>query len=521
MKYSIATEHRILRPIRLLGACPSRLLMLALALALIGVTTADAQDDSRRRSTRHERGTYQSPTVPTVPTVPTTDAAIVRPGAQVTPVAAIEAPQPAILGPAQAEEIPVPQGEEIYFDQDSYGDSGMPYVEEGYYGEVHDTSCDAFPMNGGRPGCGLEGGYWNEPACGLENCGGCDMCATGCIPLPRLCADQWFGSAEWLLWYRRGQSYPVLAATPAGTAAGTPLFGGERIGESDESGLRLTVGHWLDNAQCQSITVRLWGLDDEDVNFRATGADGLTVVRPFRNVTATPATAGEFIAVNPGTQDFLDIGFSSELYGGDAAFRQLWVRGLGGRIDFLYGYQYLRLDENLTFNSRTAGPADSTQLITDVFDVENEFHGGQVGLAIHYDERCWSFDALAKLGLGSLQRRGDLSGTTITRIGAAESSENQGLLVRSTNAGSTGDGTFAVAPEVSVGLGYRLNRCLDVTFGYSFLMITDALQTWQTLDDSLAVNLEDPPVDPASPSRSFSYNDYWVQGIQFGVNYNF
>lgn len=514
MKYSTACELRFLAPDVRLVARNLRLLMPVLVLTLIGAIPAGAEDNFRRSSNRHARGTYQPPTVPAS-----------QAGGPTPRVAAIAAPQPAtqspaIVGPVPVEVIPVPQGEEIYLDHEGYGAPGMPYVEGGPYGEVYDASCDALP--GGMPGCGLEGGSWTEPGCGLENCGGCDLCSTtGCIPLPRLCADQWFGSAEWLLWYRRGQDFPVLAATPAGTAAGTPLFGGKRIGESDESGLRLTIGHWLDDAQCQSLLVRLWALEDEDVSFGVTGADGLTVVRPFLDVSASPATAGEYVAVRPGTQDFLNIGFQSELSGGDAALRQLWVRGLGGRIDLVYGYQYLRLDENLSISSRTAGPADSIQMITDEFDVENEFHGAQLGLAIHYDERCWSFDALAKLGFGSLQRRGALSGTTVNRIGAAESTEDQGLLVRSTNSGVTADGTFAVAPEVSVGLGYQLNRSMNITFGYSFLMITDALQTWQTLDDSLAVNLDDPPLNPARPSRSFSYNDYWVQGLQFGVNYNF
>ncbi len=483
--------------------------MPVLVLTLLGSTTVGAQQNDRRSSGRHNRGTYQPPTVGGVPTG-----------------RAASVPQPPVLAPVQAEVIPVPQGEEIYLDQEVYSEPGVTYYEEGPYleGPVvdgYDPSCDAMP--GGLPGCGLEGGSWSEPVCGFENCGGCGMCSNqGCIPLPRLCADQWFGSAEWLLWYRRGQSYPVLAATArSGNTPGTILFGGERVGESDESGLRLTIGHWLDDARCRSLLVRLWAVDDEEVNFGVTGADGLTVVRPFLDVSTSPATAGEYVAVRPGTQDFLNIGFQSELSGGDASLRQLWGRGLGGRIDFLYGYQYLRLDENLTINSRTAGPANSTQWLTDEFDVENEFHGAQLGLAIHYDERCWSFDALAKLGFGSMQRRGNLTGTTITRVGADEDIENQGLLVRATNDGATGDGTFAVAPEVAVGLGWQLNRHVNVTFGYSFLMVTDALQTWRTIDDDLAVNLDDPPVDPARPSRTFSYNDYWVQGMQFGLNYNY
>lgn len=537
-----------------------------------------AEDGHRARSARPARGTYQPPTLPTaratgganslrsgtvdtdgsplvVPhpiaesewetggdrrsAAPGHPASVVRPRNPVVQVVAID-PPPETISPPQnaARDIPAERDdrgdgsagevhpeevhpEDLYPGDFYYGE--LP-EHQGYWGEGHDGSCDGLPFANFGASCGFESGTFVEPACGWENCSGCDACsASGFIRLPQLCNDQWFGSAEWLLWYRRGQSYPVLAATSADEdPAELALFGGDRVGESSESGLRLSLGTWLDRAHCQSAAVRVWGLGQEKVDFAITGDAGLTVVRPFFNVTTLPGRADENIVVQPGTRDFLRAEFESDLYGGDASIRQLWVRGLGARVDFLYGYQYLRLDESLAIRSRTGGFPNAMLSVADSFDVENEFHGGQVGLAAHYDEGCWTFNGLAKIGFGNLARRATLAGMTTTQVGSDPAfTSNEGLLVRDTNAGSSSDSTFAVAPEVSLGLGYRMNRWMDVSVGYSFVMITDALQTWRTLDDSLAVNLEDPPVDPARPARTFSYGDYWAQGVQFGVNFNY
>lgn len=543
--------------------------MLLPALMLLATPALlEAGERHGMRLERPTRGTYKSPTLPpkgadavsgnplrgdaagreaplVVPQpVPEDewDAGERAPAELPTPSAMMARPRGPVVQVAASDLLP----EVLDAPQDGVPDEDVESIEEPaavdpgdvYYGDlpehhvgggaVYDAHCDGLPVApggsviGGGASCGIEGGF--GPACGWEDCSGCDACSrSGLIALPRLCADGWFGSAEWLLWYRRGQSFPVLAATGEDEdPAEVPLFGGEREGETSESGLRVTVGTWLDRTQCRSATVRLWGLGNEQIDFAVDGDAGLTIVRPFFDVTTLPGSAEENIVVRPDTPDFLRIGFESEVYGGDASIRQLWVRGLGARVDFLYGYQYLRLDERLAIRSRTGGFPDAQLSVTDSFEVENEFHGGQIGLGAFYEEGCWTFHGLAKVGFGNLERRGTLAGTTTTQVGAdPAATTNQGLLVRDTNAGSSSDSTFAVSPELSLGLGYRMNHWMDLSIGYSFLMVTDALQTWRTLDNQLAVNLEDPPVDPARPARTFSYGDYWAQGINFGVNFNY
>ncbi len=400
-----------------------------------------------------------------------------------------------------------------------------------------------------EPGCGIEAGCGMEPVCGCEAAGyacdgsclscdggcdsfsGCDSCggcgSFGCNSCQaRLCLDpcQWFGSVELLLLWRVGDGLPVLATNSATPGAGQTLFGGERVLDDLTAGGRVTLGTWLDSQHCRSLVARGWGAEQDEYRFFADQNDSPTIARPFFNVTdgTTPANDTQVIAAPNQFNGSISINGSNSVYGGDVSLRQRWLGGMGGYIDLLYGYQYMRMEDRLRIStSSTVLPnnvnAGSIIDVTDQFKAENEFHGGQLGLAARYRERCWSFNGTIKAAAGSLRRTAVRSGSTTTSLAGVNAVDPNGLLVRSTNSGTFSDDTFTWVPELDASLGWRWTRNLDLTFGYNFILMSDALQVSGLIDPNLAVNAAGTPTGQQNPSRAVRYDTYYVHGLHFGL----
>jgi hypothetical protein len=189
----------------------------------------------------------------------------------------------------------------------------------------------------------------------------------------------------------------------------------------------------------------------------------------------------------------------------------------------LYGYQYMRMEDSLhiatssTVLSGQALPQGTIINVMDSFDAENEFNGGQLGLAARYRERCWSFNGTIKAAAGSLQRTVQRDGMTTTSTGGVNASVPTGLLVRTTNDGVVKDNTFAWVPELDASIGWRWTKNLDLTFGYNLIAMTEAIQVAGAIDPNLAVNAADNPTGQQRPSASLRYNTFYMQGIHFGV----
>jgi hypothetical protein len=376
---------------------------------------------------------------------------------------------------------------------------------------------------------------------------GCDSMSRCGVPWYRkwnnasLCwdADRLFGSVELLLMFRVGDRIPPLLTTTVDTTPDPDLAG--QLGQADTRllvgndtilkdlrlGGRLTLGAWLDPQQCRSLVLRGWFAGDESFSFQANEAQVPVITRPFLNVSDSQVAAQDtqLIAFPNRVSGRVDIRADSEVYGGDVSVRQFAYGRFGGTVDVLYGYQYMRLDEGLAIASNSTSlddsfaPLGSVIAVADSFGTENEFHGGQLGLATRYREGCWSFNGLVKFGFGALRRRAELSGATFTSVGGANAVDPNGLLVRSTNAGTFHDDTFGWVPELNLSLGWHQFPRFDVTAGYHIIAMTDALQPSGAIDPTSAVNLSDPPLGQQRPAAFFRYDTFYVQGINFGLQY--
>ena len=420
--------------------------------------------------------------------------------------------------------------------------------------QIVDASCGSEPGCGFEASCGCEAmGYACDGSCMSCDSGcdaGCDSmacgsCSTGtcgqrscrncCV---RLSMDpcQWFGAVELLLMWRIGEVLPPLATTSTiptgdGTLGSIPtriLFGGERVQDEVSAGGRFTIGTWLDDQQCQSLVFRGWAAEQDSYGFATDDNATPIIARPFLNVGIPVPAQGSQIIASPdrNREGSININGTNDVYGADISLRQRWLGGLGGFVDVLYGYQYMRMDDSLSIATRTfeTAPTPATLLnVRDTFDAENEFHGGQLGLAARYRERGWSFNGTLKAAAGSLRRTSIRTGSRLTTIGANQTPDPNGLLVRSTNGGTIEDNTFAWVPELDATIGWRWTKNLDLTFGYHVIAMTDSLLVSGMIDPRLAVNAEPipngstTPPGPQNPSAALRYDTFYIHGIHFGV----
>lgn len=366
---------------------------------------------------------------------------------------------------------------------------------------------------------GYDGDWgWDAPVCGAA-----------CCPL--------WGSFEYLLWWDRNADYPALATTsPVGTPredaavlgeGSTSILFGRDTGIEGESfsGGRLTLGFWLDTCQVTGIGGRGWGTEEHEESFSATSSGSTILGRPFFNAFTRE-------------QDALLLGFPNELrgnlrvsadtqaQGAQAFFRRLSRSGCNYRIDLIYGYRYLGVDDSLRIDNslefiNSADTNFGTRIDQfDLFELENEFHGGELGLMGHSVDGRWTLDFLATVALGSMQQRANIRGrTTSTPDGGSPTTLNGGLLTQGTNIGHFEDDPFSVVPEVTVTLGYCATPRLDFSIGYTFLYASNVARAADVIDTTVNLSQQTGDLEgPARPAFRFRDSGYWLQGLNFGLN---
>lgn len=432
--------------------------------------------------------------------------------------------------PAQVAAIPTPPADETDIQQSGgWSDETVTWDDAPV---LHDATCD---------GCDACDGGCDSHGCdsmGPSGWPGASKWANSSLSFDK---SRWFGSIELLLMFGKGDRLPPLVTTgpltipnpenpPIPSEIPNPnveiLYGG-RVLHDLRAGGRLTLGTWVDPHCCRSLVFRGWFAGEETDSFGSNQSINPVITRPFLNVTDDPIGVGDtqIIAFPDRASGSISVNTSSEVYGADLSARQKWFSRFGGTVDLLYGYQFMRVDEDLNISSTSISeddafaPLGSVLAIDDSFDAENEFHGGQFGLASRYREGCWSFHSLAKVGFGVVRRSANLRGETFTSIDGNNAIDPNGLLVRSTNAGSTEDHTFGWVPELDFSLGWHQYPRFDLTFGYNIIAMTDAIQVSGLIDPELAVNLSDPLVGRQSPQLRVRDHTYYVQGIHFGLQY--
>jgi len=350
---------------------------------------------------------------------------------------------------------------------------------------------------------------------------------------------------EYLLWWLRGASTPVLVTTgPAGAtplpgAIGTPgtvvLFGGGRDDDNPNSGFRITAGMWLDDCRTHGIEASYFQLFPRSNDFDGSGDRFPVLARPFTDVTGgTPTPNVEFPAAPGLATGSISIDQDTQLLGAEINYicnLCCTCDCLGySRVDALVGFRYLelrdRLDivEDVQVDPSVPNIGGNRVIVHDSFHSRNQFYGGQIGIRAERMRDRLFVNGTAKLALGSNHQTVDINGNTrFIAPSGAQRVERGGLLALGSNIGHYDRDRFSVIPELGVNVGVQATNNLRVFVGYNFLYWTNVVRAGEQIDTFLNRNLIPTsaafgtPGGPARPAFNFRESDFWAHGINLGV----
>ncbi len=406
-------------------------------------------------------------------------------------------------------------------------------------------------MSGGSCGCGGSGG-------GLVSGGrcGCDdfadiapTCASGC-GIADGCDPFLFGGplttlisrmtirAEVPLYWRRAAGPPALVSTSTlgGTGSANLLLGNTALDDSATAGFRLVLGTSLTADGRYGLLFRYWnaGKQDDTYNFDSTQFPTLT--RPFRNTTTVAAGVpdSQIIAQNTATAESngnISVQSRSEVDGVNFMLQSLLYRDRFTKVEALYGYQYLRIDEQLAINSNTNVVQDPNPFlegtsiaVSDNFATTNTFNGVVYGLMGSREIGRLRFESTVRLGIGNMHQRANISGSTTTTSAPPtriSNTTNQGLLARNTNSIPYDNNVYTVIPEVGINAAYCIRRGLDFNVGYNYMLIPKVGQASRQINSNLAVNLSDPLTGSPDPALNYRSRNYWLNSLGLGLQWKY
>ena len=346
-------------------------------------------------------------------------------------------------------------------------------------------------------------------------------------------SDRNWVTTEFMIWWgKRRQLPPLVTSSPQsepratagviGQPGTTVLFGDERVDAGERFGGRVTVGQWLDDGKEIGIGGSFFALEECGVRYSMASIGDPILARPFFDTFQGQNAAAliAFPSVNSGS---IDVHSASDVLGAEFFVRRLLTANCGNRLDLIGGYYFTRVDDGLTISSSTLivdpgglAAVGTTIDLVDVFGVRNEFHGGELGLLLERGRGCWTWKVLGKVSIGNLNQTVTVHGETVTTpSGGPAATGTGGLLARPSNSGTFERNEFIYVPEASVNLSRRLNEHLDVSLGYTFIYWSSILLAADQVD--MSVN----PNGGTSPAFTFNDTDFWVQGVNVGLEFHY
>jgi hypothetical protein len=341
---------------------------------------------------------------------------------------------------------------------------------------------------------------------------------------------------EYLLWWVKGDAIPPLVTTsPQGTAQaqagvlGQPgtsvLLGNQDVNLGSRSGVRVVLGGWI--TPMTRIEGSYFRLVQSAQNYNQTSAGDPILARPYFDLD--PAS-GSF-----GLQNANLIGFPG-VFSGSINFRatsnfqgadlhiahNLSFAEFGPnrqhRVDFLAGYRFLQLHENLSLNANITNIGAAVQIATsDSFGASNNFNGAELGLFDFLRLGRWTLETTGRVGLG-------ITSESVS-IGGSNSTANPigGLLTQPSNIGSFQHNGFAVVPELGLKLGFDVTPRLRVNVGYDLIYWSRVARPGSQIDTTLNLSQASGGIltGVARPAFAFNQSDLWVQGISMGGEFRF
>lgn len=350
----------------------------------------------------------------------------------------------------------------------------------------------------------------------------------------------WF-KAEMLFGKFKSASLPPMLTTSLPQASqgiigneGTRVLFGDTVSLPTHYGMKVTGGFWTEPSQQLGFEGSYFQLFARTVGVTIGSTGDPLLAAPYldalTNQQASVLIANQ--ALNNPALTHLEgsaiIGINSSFQGAELNILQNLVRGSQGRLDWSWGYRYLRYDENLfntvfTSQDPPVGQNFGTQMRSfDEFITQNEFQGFNASLRSQWWWGGWSFGLTGKLGLGAIRNSVFISGNTVTASPPQFQivQTNGGIYALASNIGDTTIIRFSVAPEIEVGIGYQICDGWRMTANYNFLALTNVMRAGDQVDNRINPNILDGNGgNPAVPAPLNKTSTFWVQTLSFGLEY--
>lgn len=362
-------------------------------------------------------------------------------------------------------------------------------------------------------------------------------CLDGCCePEATMVPTRLWVGADYLMWWVEGFQTPALVTcTPLGGdgALDSPnavvVAGDDRSAGEIRSGARFKGWYWLGEEQNWAVGGDFWFLENKSRREAFVTDNDTLYWRPFKN------TDPDVFDEDAQLGDEIEYRRRSRVYSAGAHLRR-YICGCcetsccgssGYRLDALVGFRYLALDEGLSVHEQAEfGPVRFN--LNDRFTTHNDFYGAEIGLLGEYEDGPWVFTGLMRTALGSVNHLVSIQGNS-SQVPAAPFPDPTpgGLLAQVTNIGTTNTSDFAVLTELGASVGYQITSRLRTTFGYTFLYLSNVARPGDQVDrqvDGRFLNPNEPfPFDPPAmnPMRRLATTDVWIQGMSFGVEFDY
>lgn len=442
-----------------------------------------------------------------------------RPAPSSPPALSFEPAPPSAQGAAKAPLTPAP-----------YEEIGPGIPAPNMPGQVAVAEpCDSC---GAMDGCACDEGPWWGPG----DCYGGECCPL-LGPLLRPLHDRVWLRSDYLLWWLDGQHAPPLVTTSTdandagilGRATTRILFPEGDLNGDSRSGARFTLGTRLGPCDCVAFEVTYAFVGQESTTYGSGSVTDTVLARPFFDAGSAEQGGGvpsSWLLASPGQlQGFINVDSSNEFFTLEALVRRRLYADCNRRLDLVTGYRHASLRDKLRIDDHRQAALVGGRVIDqhDFFDADNAFNGAQIGFIGRINRCNWTLEALLKVALGSTRSDLTINGSTTDTVGGQTTVTRGGLLAQPTNMGDFRHTSFAMLPELGLTIGYDFTCRLRGTIGYSLLYWSKVIRAADQIDTD--VNLPTTPGQlPAGaqlPRMSFTTNDFWAQGLSFGLDYSF
>jgi hypothetical protein len=369
-------------------------------------------------------------------------------------------------------------------------------------------------------------------------------------------ANGLYGSLDYLLWWQR--LAPIAAPLATTTTPGVPPGPGQVVGaintpgtvvlspgsissNSPQSGVRLTVGLWVDNDTSYGVELGGFLFQTNAGSWNATsnlGAPPLFI--PFFAQLGFNAPGG--VAPFQAALPFSGPALNSIIAAVDNT--RLWGLELNGvynlsnddgmSVVLLGGLRFLELSDNLTIQYSTLNPnTQAFGIMGDHFNTRNQFWGINFGaraeacfgqldarvtgeIAVGYVHESVEADGLSRF-LGNTIPTGFAAGQLIQYPA--------GVFAQGLQLGRRIQDPFAVVPQLGLQVGYNVSSNVRVYAGYDILYVSDVVRAGDQLDRRMALPtagaLGVNGIITVPPVAGFNHTDFWAQGFTFGASFKF